>query len=229
MDQKSISKDCLKGYKRYHKTKRVKYVKNQTLLEKDVTFVDDWDQVKLESLCQYFKDVNGLVIFAYDQTKVVGFIVVDWYEFDGYVNVPYVHVDKTYRGLGIGQSLMLFASKLVKDNGLDKLYLSTHPDIAAQAFYANMGCILAKNINQDLYDIEPLDIQLERALDYEDINRRIIEVFMSYNSLNEINYRTLLDPIRDWFQLEEEYWTFMKESNPLYECIYNWLKERFDV
>lgn len=171
---KNITIDLLQGYQRFTETSRVKYLEQGILKEKGVKFTDSWDEEKLRSIEDFMRESQNRTIIAKENKKVVGFVVLDLGLFDGYMNMPYIHTDNRHRGRGIGKSLILLASKIAKDHGAKKLYISAHPNVDAQAFYKDMGCGLAEKINQELYELEPLDIQLERSLDYVDIMMRKI-------------------------------------------------------
>jgi ribosomal protein S18 acetylase RimI-like enzyme/3-methyladenine DNA glycosylase AlkC len=191
-----IKTGILNGFRRYTETVRVKYVENGVLLEKDDCFVDEWDTRKLSFIESYMKNEKNITILAKDNKNVVGFAVLDTLKFDGYMNVVYIHTDNRYRGQGIGTNLLLLASKTAKDLKAEKLYISGHPAVEAQAFYKKMGCVLAQKINKELYEIEPLDIQLERSLDYNDIVMRKIDLeFQQYNRISSTILNKLLPRI----------------------------------
>lgn len=166
----NIKSGTLSNYRRYTETHRVKYIDDGVIKEKDDFFIDDWDSVQLTKIEKYMQELQNRTILAKEGTQVVGFVVLDVRLFDGYMNMPYIHTDNRYRGKGIGTKLMHLASKMAKELGAKKLYISTHPSVEAQKFYMKMGCVLAKKINQVLYELEPFDIQLELSLDNVDLN-----------------------------------------------------------
>lgn len=103
---KKFDKSFLDGYKRFSKTSEMYVLKNDCLVRTNTDFIDEWDQGKLESISEYFKELvgnGGYVMCAFDKKKVVGFMTIDSYHFNGYVHVPYVHIDREYRGKGIGK------------------------------------------------------------------------------------------------------------------------------
>ena len=108
---------------------------------------------------------GGKLIIAKAKGKVIGFACLESEKFnDGYLNLDIIQVSKPYRRQGIGAQLFLLIEREAKKLKAKKLYISGHPNIYTQAFYKKMGCVLAKQINQELYDKEPLDIQLEKEL-----------------------------------------------------------------
>jgi predicted N-acetyltransferase YhbS len=75
--------------------------------------------------------------------------------------MPYMHVSNNYRGVGIGKALFEKCVEAAKKMGAKSIYISAHPAIETQKFYKALGCKLAKEINQELKELEPFDIQLE--------------------------------------------------------------------
>lgn len=163
-----INKDFLVGFVREQLTKRVMYVKDGLLLEKDDRFYESWDSSKLEELSNHFKKVvcnGGKLVAAHDKSQIVGFALLDSNIFnDDYINLDYIHVSRDYRHLGIGRELFERISKEARKLNANKLYISGHPNIYTQLFYKKMGCVLAKKINERLFKEEPLDIHLEYDL-----------------------------------------------------------------
>lgn len=163
-----ITDDLLIGFNRYQVTERVKYLNKGILEEKEDYFIENWDTSKLTDLTKSFRRIleeGGSVIIARDRKKVIGFVSLasDMF-FDEYLNLDIIQVSNEYRRQGIGKKLFELISIEAKKLGAKKLYISSHPNINTQKFYTNMGCVLAKKINQHLYDLEPLDIQLEKTL-----------------------------------------------------------------
>lgn len=163
-----ICDDVLFGFDRFLITEKVKYMDNGIVKEKFDYFVEQWDNAKLIELSKSFKDIvskGGTIIIARDKNLVVGFAaLVNEIFFDGYMNLDIIQVANKYRHKGIGRNIFCMIETKAKRLGAKKLYISSHPNIYTQMFYKNMGCVLAKKINLDLYENEPLDIQLEKAL-----------------------------------------------------------------
>jgi 3-methyladenine DNA glycosylase AlkD/ribosomal protein S18 acetylase RimI-like enzyme len=196
IDQKNVTKDFLKDFVRYQQTTEVLFVKNKKLHKKDDRFIDAWDKEKLESISLYLKNLNGVIVGGFDGDKVVGFACVELKIFDGYMNMPYIHVDRNYRGKQIGRNLFNIISKVAIDNKASKLYISGHPSVETQAFYERLGCTLATKINKELYEIEPLDIQLEKTLTYSEIVFEKVNLeFSNYNKLTSVIVNKLVNKI----------------------------------
>lgn len=169
--ENEINNDFLTGFKRSQITKFVKYMDKGVLKEKPDFFVEEWDSKKLLSVTETLRRIvaeGGKLIIASFNNQVKGFVLLESnIFFDEYLNMPYIHVDSEFRGLGIGRELFSLIEKEALKLGAKKLYISGHPAVETQKFYQKMGCVLAKKINQKLYELEPLDIQLEKELIYE--------------------------------------------------------------
>ncbi len=80
------------------------------------------------------------------------------------MEMSFMHISKEYRHKGLGQKLFNFACKSALALGATKLYIGSHPAYETQLFYNKMGCVDAIEINQEIYNREPLDRQLEYVL-----------------------------------------------------------------
>ncbi len=170
LKQENLKNEALENLNRYQETTRIKYISNGEILEKDESFIDEWDKDRKIDIVKYLVDLinrQGIVIGAYIKNKLIGFTAIES-EFFGsenqYLELTFAHVSKDYRGLGIGEKLMDKSKEEALNKGAKKLYLGTHPSIESQGFYKKVGCGLAEEINKDIYDREPLDLQLELIL-----------------------------------------------------------------
>ncbi|MCJ7687913.1 MAG: GNAT family N-acetyltransferase, partial [Clostridiaceae bacterium] len=78
-----------------------------------------------------------------------------------YLEMPFIHVSSRHRGKGIGEKIFRVMLNTAKKRGAHKIYIASHPSIESQGFYKKLGCELTKEINDEIYNCEPLDIQLE--------------------------------------------------------------------
>ncbi len=233
----AITDDFLLGFKRDQKTNRVYYLSDKILLEKEDRFTEKWNDEKLIQTAGYLKDLvkkGGVVYAAYSGKHVIGFTCIDFYQFDEYINLPYIHVDARYRGEGIGKELLLFASLEAMLKGAKKLYISAHPAVESQRFYESMGCVLAKNINKKLVEIEPYDIQLELELSYE-LLTDLLQVYLRKHKKSAVYFGKLAS--RFYRFLPSDDYGFLEVirkviSNPvvgMYSIATLWLKRRESV
>lgn len=168
----NIDKTFLNGFQRYQETKEVYYL-DGTIKQKQIYFTDEWDQDKLEEHSSYLASItkSGVVLAKYDGDQVIGFTALDE-QFGEYINMPFIHVDQRYRHQGIGKELIYQIALEARLKGAKKLYISAHPAVETQKFYESVGCQLAKEINQELYELEPYDLQLELEI----TNKILIEL-----------------------------------------------------
>ncbi|WP_270181096.1 GNAT family N-acetyltransferase [Alkalihalobacillus sp. CinArs1] len=160
----------LDTFNRNQETSRVLVNENGSLVEKEDHFKDKWSLTRKREIVQHFRDVTeggGAVIIANMDTTVVGFAVIESEVFGDrsrYRELSYIHVSSEHRGNGIGRKLFNVVTNVAKQLGAEKLYIGAHPSIETQRFYFSMGCVLAEEMNEDIYNREPLDLQLEYTL-----------------------------------------------------------------
>ena len=161
---------ALKGFNRYQVTNRVRYKENNLYLYKDDYFIDHWDEHKKQQVIQSLQKciyAGGIVAGAFMNDEIIGFASVEG-EFFGrkreYLELSYIHISNEYRKRGIGKLLFTLCCEKAKAKGAGMLYISAHPAVETQQFYMTMGCVLAVEVNREIYEREPLDIQLEFTL-----------------------------------------------------------------
>ena len=81
------------------------------------------------------------------------------------LQLKFLHVSCAYRQQGLGKKLFLITSQKARDMGAKKIYVSATPSENTVNFYMRMGCVLATEIDQELFKLEPEDIHLEYMLD----------------------------------------------------------------
>jgi GNAT superfamily N-acetyltransferase len=165
-----VHENFLSTFNRYQETKQVLVKHQDQLIMKTDSFIDDWDDVKKLSVIQSLKtciQAGGSVFGVYHQTELIAFANVESTRFsmhNEYVELPYIHVSYDLRGSGIGKKLFEVCCKKAKLLGAEKLYIAAHPSVETQRFYKQMGCTLASEINAQILNKEPLDLQMERLL-----------------------------------------------------------------
>lgn len=166
-----IDEKFLIDFDRYQETKSVWYTTNQTNVKtKDDSFIDQWSLEQKKGISLYLKRCikeGGGVAAAFEGSQIVGFANVENRFFGSanqYVPLPFIHVSNFYRGEGIGKQLFYQCCEIAKDLGAEKIYIGAHPAVETQCFYQSVGCILAQEVNDEIYQKEPLDLQLEKLL-----------------------------------------------------------------
>lgn len=157
----------LSKFNRYQETKDVWYEKDGQFLKKVDTFIDEWNDEKKAQVIQSLKgcvERGGSVIGAFSEGGFVGFANVEAERFGShnqYVELPYIHVSNESRKSGIGKKLFEQCCQEARKLGAEKLYIAAHPSVESQAFYLSLGCKYATEINEEIFQKEPLDIQME--------------------------------------------------------------------
>ncbi|MED4784428.1 GNAT family N-acetyltransferase [Brevibacillus choshinensis] len=170
LTMEDLDTTLLNQFNRYQETHRVWYIEDGQWKQKDDYFVERWDEEKKQLVLQDLQrcvQTGGIVVGSYLADTLVGFANVEGTFFGShheYLELPYIHVTNECRGKRIGKELFALCCKKAKSKGATKLYIAAHPSVETQQFYRSVGCVLAKEINQSIYEREPLDIQLERAL-----------------------------------------------------------------
>lgn len=127
---------------------------------------DDYEKYR-DNLKETIK-AGGAAIGAFDdQQKLVGFVTLN-NEFFGqtakYLLLDSMFVSRQQRNLGIGKKLFQMCAIKAREWGADKLYLCAASSEDTIAFYHALGCVAAKEINQELFESDQRDIQLEYEL-----------------------------------------------------------------
>ena len=78
--------------------------------------------------------------------------------------MKFLHVSNSFRKQGLGKKLFLLAAEKAYGLGAKKLYVSATPSENTVNFYLRLGCVLATEIDQELFELEPEDIHLEYVL-----------------------------------------------------------------
>jgi len=77
------------------------------------------------------------------------------------LQLKFLYVSRTYRQHGVGKMLFKKTVETAKKMKARKLYISATPSENTINFYLNLGCQVAREIDQDLFELEPKDIHLE--------------------------------------------------------------------
>ncbi|HSO57317.1 MAG TPA: GNAT family N-acetyltransferase [Paenisporosarcina sp.] len=165
-----LQDDFLSSFNRFQETHQVLVTYQDELIMKKDYFVDDWNHEMKSAVVhslRYCIQAGGSVIGVYRERELIAFANVENAKFgtnSEYVELPYIHVSKELRGRGIGKRLFEICCEKAKQLGAEKLYIAAHPAVETQHFYKQMGCTLALEINPQILNKEPLDLQLEYSL-----------------------------------------------------------------
>jgi ribosomal protein S18 acetylase RimI-like enzyme len=107
---------------------------------------------------------GGAAIGAFAGDRLVGIAVVRNDLTETGAQLSALFVSREHRRLGVARQLTDEACHLAKEAGAQELYVSATPSRSAVGFYTSHGFRLAKKVNEALYELEPEDIHMTRAL-----------------------------------------------------------------
>ncbi|WMJ24378.1 GNAT family N-acetyltransferase [Paludicola sp. MB14-C6] len=111
---------------------------------------------------------GGFAFGCYEGNLLVGYGTVSANFFGRtakYLLLDQLFLSHGFRGKGIGKALFLLCAKKAKEQGADKLYICAGSAEETIAFYHKIGCVEAQEINKELYEADPRDMQMEYRLD----------------------------------------------------------------
>ncbi|KAF2956856.1 GNAT family N-acetyltransferase [Marinitoga sp. 38H-ov] len=169
LTENDIHENLLDDFNRYQETTLV--YRDEKIIEDH--FIDNWTLEDKRNRAISLKETvknGGIVVGVFENNKLIGFgkipnkcFAKDYLELDSF------HITKEYRNKGIGKKLFYLLAKLAKEKGAKKLYIGAHPSVETQSFYRKIGCFPSKEIIREIYEREPLDIQLE--FDLSNLNK----------------------------------------------------------
>ncbi|ABX42409.1 GNAT family N-acetyltransferase [Lachnoclostridium phytofermentans] len=112
-------------------------------------------------------DGGGKAIGCFNHGTMVGYATLNadlFGEKKDYLLLDQIFISKNDRNHGIGKELFHRLGECALKLGAKKLYICSASAEETVAFYRNLGCIDATEINEELYAIDPKDIQLEYIL-----------------------------------------------------------------
>jgi predicted N-acetyltransferase YhbS len=80
------------------------------------------------------------------------------------LQLKFLHVNRDLRGQGLGTKLFHVAAEKARELGARKLYISATPSEHTVNYYVQLGCILATELDPELFALEPEDIHLEYVI-----------------------------------------------------------------
>ena len=77
------------------------------------------------------------------------------------LQLKFLHVSKAYRGQGLGKQLFTLAKTEAHMRGAKRMYISATPSENTVNFYRRLGCVATRELDPELFALEPEDIHLE--------------------------------------------------------------------
>lgn len=165
--EEDIKKSLFKGFRRHQVVQDcMRKVDGNWVVQPD-PFIDDWGEEEYGFLCVCLQNTaatGGFVYAGFKDDILKGFVSVESEIFgkeSRYMDLTSIHVSEEMRGCGMGKVLFEAARQWAKEQGAEKLYISSHSAVETQAFYKAMGCVEAKEYQKKHVEAEPFDCQLE--------------------------------------------------------------------
>lgn len=153
------------------------YKNNSLILIEERISVTEFYQQELNNMLQHQQQIlaaGGKVIAAFDTNNhILGAASIEKPrrgQNTEYCKLDILYVSKNARGKKIGQHLLNKCKIIAKKFGATKLYISSTPTKGTVDFYLNNGAIPAKEIDEELFKMEPKDIHLEIGLFFHQHN-----------------------------------------------------------
>ena len=77
------------------------------------------------------------------------------------LQLKFLHISQRFRKKGLGKKLFHLCARKALESGAKKIYISATPSENTVDFYLRLGCVLATEIDEKLFALEPGDIHLE--------------------------------------------------------------------
>lgn len=171
LDNNNFNVYSLDNFIRYQEIKECwRKVDNKFIL-RPCEFIENWDLNKCREVAtNVLKAINKNCVAygAFNECNIVGFIYFDNVVFGSkkeYVELVMFQVSRPFRKMGIGKTLFKYGCDAERKRGISKIYISAHSSKESQAAYRKIGCIDAIEINKEIADNEPCDIQMEYIME----------------------------------------------------------------
>lgn len=139
----------------------------ELVLKSDYFDIQGWPPGEAEHYTPILQDCynrSGTFWGAFENELLVGVAILEG-KFIGSpkdtLQLKFLHVSREYRKRGIASTLFQLAVEKAKKLGARKLYISATPSENTIRYYLRLGCVLAKEIDPELFALEPEDIHLE--------------------------------------------------------------------
>ncbi len=106
---------------------------------------------------------GGFFWGAFENDKLIGVAILESKFIGsqhGTLQLKFLHVSRDCRGQGSGTRLFNLAVEKAKELGAKKLYISATPSEHTVNYYMRLGCVLAAEVDPELFALEPEDIHL---------------------------------------------------------------------
>ncbi|MGZ4314952.1 MAG: GNAT family N-acetyltransferase [Gaiellaceae bacterium] len=114
--------------------------------------------------CERYLDGGGIAIGALAGDRLVGIGVVVPHVRPGVAQLAFMHVSDGYRGRGIGVHLAAELERIARDAGDITMVVSATPSENTVRFYRGRGFEPTASPLQELLELEPEDVHMDKHL-----------------------------------------------------------------
>ncbi|MBV9171928.1 MAG: GNAT family N-acetyltransferase [Chloroflexi bacterium] len=113
---------------------------------------------------EHYVDAGGIALGAFWKGRLVGIGVVVPHLRPGIAQLAFLHVSQAFRATGIGGLLSDELDLIARDAGDTEIVVSATPSANTVRFYLSRGYELMAQALPELYELEPEDVHMRKAL-----------------------------------------------------------------
>jgi GNAT superfamily N-acetyltransferase len=113
---------------------------------------------------EHYLDAGGIALGAFSKGRLVGIGVVVPHLRPEIAQLAFLHVSAAFRATGIGRRLSDELDLIARDAGDTEMVVSATPSENTVRFYMRRGYELMAQALPELYELEPEDVHMRKAL-----------------------------------------------------------------
>ena len=113
---------------------------------------------------EHYVDAGGVALGAFSKGRLVGIGVVVPHLRPEIAQLAFLHVSAAFRATGIGRRLSDELDLIARDAGDTEIVVSATPSENTVRFYLSRGYELMAQALPELYELEPEDVHMRKAL-----------------------------------------------------------------
>jgi GNAT superfamily N-acetyltransferase len=111
-----------------------------------------------------YVEAGGSAVGAFDGDRLVGIAVYRHGLAEETGQLAALFVDRERRRQGVARRLLADVERIARGGGARRLYVSATPSESAVGFYRSRGFEVAREVNDELFALEPEDVHLVKRL-----------------------------------------------------------------
>ena len=113
---------------------------------------------------EHYLDAGGLILGAFSKGQPVGIVMVVPHLRPKIAQLTFLHVSAAFRAMGIGRRLSDELDRIARDAGDTEIVVSATPTQNTVRFYMSRAYELTAQPLPELYELEPEDVHMRKAL-----------------------------------------------------------------